>query len=387
MVHSPHRSPSRDSFPRPQSSASYRIMAFSFVGVAVLVVIGALWISSVQARVTIHTKHDSVSQQIVIELAKSPDQGQLSGRVVEGTFDKIQEFSVQPGDGQTATGPAKGTVKIINNYSRPQTLIAKTRLLTSDGKLYRIDKTVEVAPKQSVTVSAHSDQEGSQFSLESGVKMTIPGLWIDIQKWIYAETATPFAPSTSSGKVVSASDVTNAQKALEDAVFEQAKKTLMSEANVGTDWDGIFTKKVLETKSNMTPGQQADSFLASVRLDVTGVFYPKQDMELLVKQKLRERFPDGRELVNFDPSAIVYSIDQLDVKQEHARVSVTAQAESRLTENSPSIAKEAFMGLSLEEARSKLSGVDGVQSVDIQIQPSWIGKIPTSKDHIQLIVQ
>lgn len=362
-------------------------MAFSFVGVAVLVVIGALWISSVQARVTIHTKHDSVSQQIVIELAKSPDQGQLSGRVVEGTFEKIQEFSVQPGDGQTASGPAKGAVRIINNYSRPQTLVAKTRLLTSDGKLYRIDKTVEVAPKQSVTVSAHSDQEGSQFSLGSGVKMTIPGLWIDIQKWIYAETATPFAPATSSGKVVSASDVSNAQKALEDAVFDQAKKTLTSEANVGTDWDGIFTKKVLETKSNMTPGQQADSFLASVRLDVTGVFYPKQDMELLVKQKLRERFPDGRELVNFDPSAIVYAIDQLDVKQEHARVSATAQAESRLTENSPSIAKEAFMGLSLEEARSKLSGVDGVQSVDIQIQPSWIGKIPTSKDHIQLIVQ
>jgi translation elongation factor EF-1beta len=110
-------------------------------------------------------------------------------------------------------------------------------------------------------------------------------------------------------------------------------------------------------------------------------------MDALVKQKLKERLPDGREITNFDPSAISFKIESIDVQNEKAKLSFSAQAATKLTQDSPSLSKDAVAGLGLEEAKTKLLSVDGVESVDIQIRPAWIGKLPTMKDHIEVVVQ
>jgi translation elongation factor EF-1beta len=379
----------RESFPKPQASSLYRNIAFGFLGLTILVVIGALWVSSVYARVTVKVKRDTTQVQSVIELGRNPEQNQLRGRMVQGTFEKIQEFAVK--ETSTAEIPedleVKGTVKIINNYSKPQTLVKTTRLLTSDGRLYRIDNNVVVQPKQSVTVTAYSDKKGKEYVLPVGTKLTIPGLWIDLQKWIYAETVSGFSGGQQIGKIVSSMAVAEAKKALEEAVFEQAVKTLKAEAAVGEDWSMVSQKKVIDEKTNVTPGQRSDQFMASIKLEVKLVFYPQKDMDALVKQKFKERLPDGREITNFDPSAISFKIESLDVPNEKAKLSFSAQASTKLTQDSPALSKDSVAGLGLDEAKAKLMDVEGVESVDIQIRPAWIGKLPTMKDRIEMVVQ
>lgn len=379
----------RENFPKPQASSLYRNIAFGFLGLTVLIVIGALWISSVHARVTVKVKRDTTEVQSAIEVAKNPEQNQLQGRVVQGTFEKIQEFAVKETSSTQIPDDVEvqGTVKIVNNYSKPQTLVKTTRLLTSDGRLYRIDKNVVIQPKQSATVTAHSDKAGKEYVLPVGTKLTIPGLWIDIQKWIYAETVSGFSGGQQMGKIVSSMDVSDAQKNLEEAVFEQAKKTLRAEAGVGDDWQAVYQKKLVENKTNVSAGQKSDQFLASVKLDVKAIFYPQKDMDALVKQKLKDRLPDGREITNFDPSAISFKIEMIDVQSEKAKLTFSAEASTKLTQDSPSLSKDAVAGLGLDEAKSKLLSVDGVESVDIQIRPAWIGKLPTMKDHIEVVVQ
>lgn len=379
----------RESFPKAQANNLYRNIAFGFLGLTVLTVIGALWISSVHARVTVKVKRDSTEVQSAIEVAKNPEQNQLRGRVAQGVYEKIQEFAVKETSATQIPDDVEvqGTVKIINNYSKPQTLVKTTRLLTADGRLYRIDKNVVVQPKQSVTVTAHSDKAGKEYVLPVGTKLTIPGLWIDIQKWIYAETVSGFSGGQQMGKIVSSMDVSDAQKNLEEAVFEQAKKMLRAEAQVGDDWQAVYQKRLVENKTNVSAGQKSDQFLASVKLEVKAVFYPQKDMDALVKQKLKDRLPDGREITNFDPSAISFKVEMMDVPNEKAKLSFSAQASTKLTQDSPSLSKDAVAGLGLEEAKSKLLSVDGVESVDIQIRPAWIGKLPTMKDHIEIVVQ
>jgi len=385
----PTRHPSlRDAFPRPPASNLYRNIGFSFLGLTLFVVIGALWVSSVHARVTVKVKHDTAQVQASVDVAKSPEQNQLKGRVVQGTFEKIQEFGVKETSSTTPEDlPVQGTVKIINNYSKAQTLVKTTRLLAADGRLYRIDSNVVIPPKQSLQVAAHSDKSGAQYVLPPGTHLTIPGLWTEMQKYIYAESVSGFSGGTQIAKIVTSLDVEDAQKALEDAVFEQAKKTLKAEAGVGDDWQGVYSKKVVDKKTNTAPGQKSDQFLASVKLDVIAVFYPSLDMDALVRQRLKEGLADGRDLTNFDPSLVTYKIDSVDVANEKAKLAISAQAGTQLTQNSPALSKDAIAGLSLDEAKSKLTSVDGVDSVDIKIQPSWIGKLPSMKDHIELVVQ
>ncbi len=358
------------------------------MALTVLVVIVALWISSVHARVVVKVRHETTQLQTTVEVAKSPVQGQLQGRVVTGTFEKIQEFGVNDSSSTLPEDlPVAGTVKIVNNYSKAQALIKTTRLLTTDGRLYRIDKTVVVPSKQSVNVAAHSDKSGSAYVLAAGTRLVIPGLWAEMQKYIYAEAVSGFSGGTQISKIVTDMDVNSAQKTLQDAVLEQAKKTLRAEAGVGDDWNAVFTTKTVDQKSNAATGQKSDEFLASVKLDVTAVFYPSKDMDVLVQQKLKERLPDGRELTDYNPSLVTYHIEQTDVPNETARISISAQAGSRLTTNSPGLSKDAVAGLSLSDAKAKLESLDGVDSVDIQIRPSWIGKLPTMQNHIDLLVQ
>jgi hypothetical protein len=266
-------------------------------------------------------------------------------------------------------------------------LVKTTRLVASDGRLYRIDKTITIEPKQTVTVTAHSDQMGKQYVLAPGTRLDIPGLWIDIQKWIYAETVSGFSGGSQAGKVVSSLDVKDAQKALEEAVFEQAKKSLIAEIGTGEDWGVVFSKKILDSKSNVNPGQQSDQFLASVKLEVTGVFYLKNDMNSLIRQKMNERLPDGRSLVDFKPEESTLKIETADSKIERAHIILSAQASSRLTESSPALSKDSIAGLSVNDATSKIRAIDGVESVEISIRPTWIGKIPTMKDHIDINIQ
>ncbi|MFH1621112.1 MAG: hypothetical protein ABIB04_03435 [Patescibacteria group bacterium] len=391
MVIRPSRSHQnvRGGFSPPPSTSLYRNIAITFVGLTAVVVIGVLWITSVYARVNIKVKRDSTNVQTVIEIAKSPEEGQLQGAVVQGVFEKIQEFAVKETSAEDVPQDTvvQGTVKIINNYSKPQTLVKTTRLLTADGKLYRIDKTVTLNPKESIQVAAHSDKAGKEYVIPAGTRLTIPGLWIDLQKWIYAETVSGFSGGTQVSKIVSSVDVSEAQKALEDAVFEQAKKTLDAEAGSHEGWKAVYVKNVLDKKSNVSPGQKSDQFLASVKLDVTAVYYPEKDMDALIRQKLKDKLPEGRELIDYDSSLVVFKVDKADSKLEQAQISISAQASSQLTDKSPQLSKDSIVSLSLDEAKTKLLGVTGVESVDIRIRPSWINKLPGSKDKIELIVE
>lgn len=390
----------RPGFPPPSvSTRLYRNIAITFLGLTIVVFIAAFWMSSARATVRIHVKRDLNNIETTVELAKSPESGQLQGRVVGGTFDNIQEFAVKVKEGEIAIATTTGRVRIANRYSKDQPLIKTTRLLTSDGKLFRIDKTVTVPSGGSVEVGAYSDQPGKDYMIDAGTTFVIPGLWIDLQTLITAEALTDFTGASSNAKIVTAAELSEAQKILEEAVLEQSKKALSAEANVPWEklgancapaencWEGVYLIKTIEKKSNVIPGQATDRFLAQVKIQATAVFYPKKDIEVLVNTKLKERLPEGRELVDFDPGRVLYRLEQADPEMEKARLVITAEAYSRLTEQSPSLSKDAIAGLSVEEAKAKLTAVEGADFVEIVLKPFWARKIPRQKDKIDLIIE
>jgi hypothetical protein len=202
------------SFPTISQPSVYRRIAYTFIALTVVIVLAVLWLTSVKAEVLVKVKRDRVRLDGVVEVAKEPKTGQIPGRVVQGVFEKVQEFPVLGAAGEpvdptktptTTPAPvvtpvpvvnenviAKGTVRIVNKYSKSQTLVKTTRLLTSDNKLYRIDAQVVVPPGGEVSVGVYADKPGSQFVLTGPQKFTIPGLFVDIQQYIYAESDAAF---------------------------------------------------------------------------------------------------------------------------------------------------------------------------------------------------
>ncbi len=422
-----HRRPgsvhiSAPSFPVGVRPSVYRRIAYTFIGLTVVVILGVLWLTSVRAEVVVRLKRDAVRLDGVVEVAKEPRAGQIPGRVVQGTYMKTREYAVagesgQPADPTKTPAPApepppsddvraRGTVKIINNYSREQPLVKTTRLLTPDGKLYRIDETIRVPAGGEVTVPAYADKPGREFVLTQPTKFTIPGLFIDLQTYIYAETAGPFeavplgTPGTASvaapapaqtvspdARPVSYEDLDRAKKALTDEILNEAMRTLASQVENRESMEVVYVVKVLDESKNANVGQITDSFLYSIKLDVTAVYYSKDDMQALVRSRLRERVPAGREFLPFSGGAVTYALESADPVAEVAAMRVTADANYRLSPTSPLLQKSVIAGKSVEEAKSLLQSIDGVESAEITVKPSWLGSLPALKDRIELTVE
>lgn len=386
-IHSAHRRHHREPFPAPPSPGIYRKIAYSFVALTVIIVFAALWFSSVRATVTVKATRVATPVEASVEIARSPAQGQLPGRVVQGVFEKIQEFAVT-GQGATAEDTVvTGKVRITNTTSKAQPLIKTTRLLTADGRLYRISATVNVPAKGSVDVEAYSDKPGKQYALPAGTAFTIPGLSESLQKLITAESLQSFAGGQRTVKALTQGDVDAAEKELEKAVLDQAKKTLLAEVGDGRFTEAVYLVKTIDKKSNVKLGEEADRFLMSSKLDVTGVFYPKVDMESLVRERINERVPEGRSIVSYEPSKTVFTVSQVDVKNERATVSLKADVTTKLSDKSPNLTKDLIIGLPIDEAEQKLKSVEGVESASITVRPSWVRRLPTLKDHITFKIE
>ena len=143
----------------------------------------------------------------------------LSGAVVETAVEETKTF---PAESSPVTETkASGQVTIINNYSKSQPLIATTRLLTADGKLYRLTKTVVVEAGSKLITQASADQDGAEFEIGPS-RMTIPGLWPGLQDKIYAETE-DFKRQAATQYQISASTIEKAKTDLKNSLLDKAK--------------------------------------------------------------------------------------------------------------------------------------------------------------------
>ncbi len=444
-VRSPRRSPvvpiSAPTFSAPSHAAFYRKIAYTFFALTACILIGILWLSSVEATVSVKVRRTPVRTDDAVEITSRPSGGvQIPGRVLHLPMRKTQQFEVRgvaetvpttpiasssapvvTTPSGTTTSPvvststervfAQGQVTIINNYSKAQTLIERTRFLTEDGKLYRLDRRLTIPAGGRATASVTADQPGAASAI-GPTKFTIPGLWIDLQKLIYAESSAAFTlragaatptpaptptptptptPVTSTlpgeRRLVTQQNIDDAYQALTEQVVEQAKRTLAASiTDVRLNGAAYFVNTTAKS-STARPGQVASSFTAQVDIEVIGVFYSAEDMQGLIRSRLRQNLPDGQEFLPFNDQDFIYTLESVDKEGESARLRVIANAEYRLTLNTPALSPAAIAGKSRDEAKRLLEAVDGVESVDVVLRPGWIGKIPRLQDHIKMEVK
>jgi uncharacterized protein with FMN-binding domain len=86
---------------------------------------------------------------------------------------------------------AQGTVQIASSYPAALTLVKTTRLLTSDGKVYRLSQEVIVPARGSVSASVYADQNGSAFAI-GPTAFSIPGLDSALTPYVTVSSSSAF---------------------------------------------------------------------------------------------------------------------------------------------------------------------------------------------------
>ncbi len=367
----------------------YRNIALTFIVATIILVIVIGYFAFVQVTITIIPNQENVNDNLIFDVYDHDKNTTVNGDAVLGLVKKV---SVTVEKNYPATGidivgeEAVGTTTIINNYDKNQPLVATTRLLTPDGKLFRISETVNVPAGGSIVVPIYADQPSKDMAI-GPTRFTIPGLWAGLQDKIYAQSDQAIVYQQKVTKHIISDDVINSivdlkQEALNKAQAEASGTEDLSKVIASVD------EATIKSQTNGKVGAEQDNFDASLTADVAVVAFNEDKVKTLAKEKFILSLPDDKEVISFSDTNIVYTLDNSDWERGVATLNASYVGKTTLKEGSNIVDVNKILGLSKDQLKAYLAGLPDVAGYEINFTPSWLWKVPQfiepSKIHVEI---
>lgn len=382
-------SPQEPQLATVQSAATYRRIATLFLFLTAAVVGLAAYVIFSRAHAIVLSEPAEVSGEFIIDVARGAVAGEVSGDVFELTDTVSATF---PSASVVAIDqPAEGSVRIASTLFRAQTLIATTRLLADDGRLYRIRRTVNVPANGSVEVEAYADEVGAKNEIPAGTTFSIPGLNEDTRRFFTVTATTAFTGGSKEVHMVTQADVDNAAEVLRGKV-NASLATKMRETAAETMPDaaarGEFVAVTETSRTLDVPvGSDATEFTLTIDAKATGVFYDLASFERDLRERLKAKLLDGRTLSTIDIATATVTVEKRDLVAGRANLGVAVSGTSAMSAAAPALDPAKLTGISAEAAVAYLESVEGVASASVEVSPFWAGRMPNVASHITVEVR
>ncbi len=366
----------------------YRRIAVTFVFVVAVVLIAVLYLSTVQAVIHVTAVQTPVTTEFVTAIRETGvENAAIQGRVVSGTLGKTQTFtpSMDEASLKDVEGVATGFVTITNTLSFDQGLVATTRLLSSDGVLFRLKDAVTVPSGGSVEAEVYADEPGASGDILP-TTFTIPGLSAVRQTSVSAESSEAFTGGVTKVAIVSQEDIDKAVAEVQAGLESDAQSMLKTEVGEAFS-DAVYLTAVQEQRVSIEPGSEAANYDVTLSIKVVGVFFDRATIESIALRKLYEGLGQGQTFVRVDPTMIELTLAAVDEEDKEATLQVNFAAQAI-----PSVASEAldvsqFVGMSEQEVADLLMHEGLATAVEVKFFPFWISHVPRLKDHIYIEIQ
>ncbi|MFW0862465.1 MAG: hypothetical protein ACKKL6_02660 [Candidatus Komeilibacteria bacterium] len=365
-----------------------RIIIASILLVVVLAVL-VVHYSLAKAFVTItpeYSDHDiSFSAQIV-----DPEQSDLNieerdyliGRKLETVLTQSGTFT--PTATTVQGDKASGEVTIINNYTKEQTLVATTRLLSSNNKLFRLTETVTVPAGGKLTATARADETGDEYLIPA-TKFTIPGLWEGLQDKIYAESSVPMKYQEETSHIITADTINAAITSLKDQILVKAIEEFEPQlsGNEYINKDALIVQEIRRATSAVI-GDDVESFDVELELQIKTITYDEQKLLTKIENDINVLAEQNQGLINFSNNDINVSIAENE-EVVNGIIGVI-QGKYKIQLANPNIDLEQIKGKTPEQAVQYLTDLSGVMSASVTLSPFWLTTVPELDNHIKVIL-
>jgi hypothetical protein len=291
---------------------------------------------------------------------------------------------------------ASGKVMIYNEFnSENQSLVATTRLITSDGKIFRLVKGVTVPGMAKVgsetkpgvvEVEVTADQPGEEYNI-GPAQFKIPGFQGGPKyDKFYAKSEAAMAgggTSQSNIKKISKNDLTSAKSKAE----QELKKSNAEDLKSKTGSESRLIEESVELGSVQvtcpSEGQVAESFECTAISNVKGFIVQIKDLEELAANDLVQSSGSEIELSN---NEIVYHF--VSVKPDFSaqtisfKVEGSGQSKSSLDEQK---LKTELTGMGRDNLPEILKKYPQIKEIMVDFWPNiFINKIPIDPDDFTL---
>jgi hypothetical protein len=294
---------------------------------------------------------------------------------------------------QSVSVKAQGIVTIYNAYSSsPQTLVATTRFVTPDGKIFRLVNEVvvpgaavtngEIVPS-SINASVVADQPGPSYNVSSTPKLAIPGFAGGPK---YNAFYGSIASGTSGGfvgnrAVPTASDIATAKQKVTDILTSDLQSGLAGSYTSNFKiLDGATSVQITRISVNTTTDANGNFSVFG-----EGKFLAIGFDETAFKAFLLSLAQSTESSSTFSDLTLNYASATPDFTNGTLSFSLNAQGSLE-----PLFPMDDFVasiaGKKIGDAKNIISALPELQEGAISVWPAWLWQIPTNTKKIQVTV-
>ncbi len=363
----------------------YKKITIFFAVLLLVSVFVVFSLTLLRVKITLIPSQERVSNNTIFDVIDLEKNKNAEDSAIEKITGIVKEVNIKHSKKYPATNEevlgkeVVGKIEITNNYIKNQPLVASTRLLSSDGKLFRLKNTINIPAGGSVEAEIYADDPSPEMAIPP-TSFTIPGLWAGLQDKIYGKSAIALEYRQKIKKTISNDDIEKGIKDLKQELLNNAKKEINDSYS---NYDKIIYK-IDENSVNSTVnnkiGEEIDEFEISIEAKVVIVAFDNKKFAEIAKDKLIKSLNSNKELVSFDDENINYSLNNFNILTGNANIGASFEGMTTLKNNSSIIKKEDLLGLDKAQINAYINEIDRSKNLDlagheIQFYPSFISKI------------
>lgn len=345
----------------------------------------------VEARIRIHPVMEKQDFQEEIFVSAATPSIDISAKTIPGTLIQDSKALSQqfPATGKaTANSSAQGTIRVYNKYHLPQVLIANTRFLSDEGKLFRSKSRVVIPAGGFQDVQVVASEPGESYNIGPST-FSLPGLAGSPRYTaVYGESQEPMTGgSLSDTPQVTEDDIAKAKDALSAALLQEGKKSILAKIQEKGDailMEKAFSQDIEEVESLVSKGAQVSTFQVTGRLNSRALIFQRKDIEAFWKQFISFQLPPEK-VLSGQNLQIEFSFQSIDWEQKRMVIKSSASAFAY-----PRFSLEELRarlgGMSVKEGREFLRSFPQIAEVDITMWPLPLGDIPRDANKIKIFL-
>jgi len=322
---------------------------------------------------------------------------------------KIIEKEISISDTFEATGrknslsdssqKAKGKITIYNEYnSESQQLVATTRFLSKEGKLFRLVKGVTVPGMSgsnpgSVEADVIADQTGEDYNI-SPTDFKIPGFegGPKYEKF-YAKSAVAMSGGGSSSSnsggiaIISQSDLDNAKKTSETKSKDQLEEAVKEEIGAGYVFlPDASEKTITESSSTSRVNEAANSFDYKVSGKIKAIVFLEKDLKQLAGVIYNEANKE-RSISDYSLIKISYGASSADFSSGTLSLKADIEVPVDINVNWEDF-KKKLLGKDEGQIKEILKEYPQIEKINIDFWPTFMSKkVPQYEKRVELKVE
>ena len=366
----------------------YRRQALGYLAATLVLILTVFYFFAVKLTVSVSPRGEEIINDKVTFTVTSATELNSNYPLVRGEAKMVEEeaekvYQVEKeNEIDDQSGRVRGTVTLINKLTRNQRLVATTRLLTADGRLYRLDEAVNIPAGGQIETTVYADELGRDKLLTGLEKLTIPGLWEGLQNSVYAESSGPFSYQADVKTIVTEADLEKAEADIQAILDTKAKNDFRPAAGQATTYKEVPDS--FEVEFSVKAGDNASEFTATAKKSYVLARFSQEDAINLAKNRLAMVISDDKRLTGFNPESIVFTLEKY--QSNPAQATVTAYFNGQMVSNGSSVPLDLNNLVGLKEAQIKdyLNQIPEIDSYELKFWPSCIKRAPYLPDRISV---